>query len=235
MFGVNYIFSNIILLLWSGFVLGLAHALDGDHLAAVSSLVSKHKHIKKAVLSGISWGLGHTTTLVITGFILLFLKIIIPSKLALSFELLVGLMVISLGIYVIRDIIVNKKHTHIHTHDESMHIHLHSHKENEEHSHMHKSYAVGLVHGLAGSAGIMLLVLSTVNSFLLGLFFILIFGAGSIIGMALASSVISLPYILTSERLYNWNKGIRYGTGIFSIIFGLFLVIKILFFEGLLF
>lgn len=215
--------------------MGIGHALDADHIAAVSSLVSKHKNLKKAAYSGISWGLGHTTTLFIAGLLILLLKISIPKKIALSFEFVVAIMILILGISVIRDVVINKKHLHVHNHDGTNHFHIHSHKETNVHSHNHKSFFVGLIHGLAGSAGLMLLVLSTANSLTIGLSYILIFGIGSMIGMSIASSIISIPFVFTSNKLNKWNNRIRYATGIFSVMFGIFLMIKIGFFQGLFF
>lgn len=202
-------------------------------MAAVSSLVSRHKNLKKAAFAGFSWGLGHTTTLFIAGLLIILFKISIPLKLALSFEFIVAIMILILGVSVIRDVILNKKHLHIHNHDGTAHLHIHSHKETNAHSHNHKSFLVGIVHGLAGSAGLMLLVLASADSLVIGLSYILIFGVGSMIGMMIASSVISLPFIFTSNKLLKWNNGIRYATGIFSITFAIFMMIKIGFFQGL--
>jgi ABC-type nickel/cobalt efflux system permease component RcnA len=147
----------------------------------------------------------------------------------------VGIVIIILGFLVIRDIIVNKKHIHKHTHDGSTHIHLHSHKESHAHTHYHKSFLVGLIHGIAGSAALMLLVLSTINSIPLGIIYILVFGLGSMIGMAIVGGIISLPFVFTSKKYTSINIGIRYITGIFSIAFGAFLLIKVGYFEGLFF
>jgi len=140
-----------------------------------------------------------------------------------------------LGVFIIKDIFLNKKHIHKHNHDGEMHVHLHSHKTTEahHHHHYHKSFAVGLVHGMAGSASLMLLVLSTMNSILLGLVYIFLFGIGSMLGMAIVGGIISLPFIYTSKKYMSINNKIRYITGFFSIAFGSFIMIKIIYFEGL--
>jgi len=202
-------------------------------MVAVSSIVSKHKNLKKTTLLGAIWGFGHTTTLFIVGIFILLSKLTIPENIAMSLEFFVGIVIIILGLLVIKDIIVNKKHIHKHTHDGSTHIHLHSHKESDAHTHYHKSFLVGLIHGIAGSAALMLLVLSTINSIPLGVSYILVFGLGSMIGMAIVGGIISLPFILTSKKYMSFNTGIRYITGIFSIAFGAFILIKIGYFEGL--
>jgi ABC-type nickel/cobalt efflux system permease component RcnA len=229
------ILSSALAIIGLGFLLGLEHAFEPDHVLAVTSLISKQKNLKKASFLGITWGLGHTTTLFIVGLIVIMLKITIPEAIALSLEFIVGIVIIFLGIYIIKGLIVEKKHIHTHGHDGSTHIHFHSHKENKSHEHYHKSFAVGLVHGLAGSASLMLLVLSTIESTIIGLFYILLFGIGSIVGMAIVGGLISIPFVITSKKFSNLNIGIRYATGIISIIFGVYLMIKIGFFEGLFF
>ena len=202
-------------------------------MVAATSIVSKHKDLKKTTLLGAIWGLGHTTTLFIVGIIVLTLKLTIPETIAMSLEFFVGIVIIILGLLVIRDIVVNKKHIHKHTHDGSTHLHLHSHKETESHMHYHKSFLVGLIHGIAGSAALMLLILSTINSIPLGIAYILVFGLGSMVGMAIVGGLISLPFIYTSKKYASINTNIRYITGTVAIAFGAFLLIKIGLIEGL--
>jgi ABC-type nickel/cobalt efflux system permease component RcnA len=216
-----------------GFLLGLEHAFEPDHVIAVTSIISKHKNLKKASILGAIWGIGHTTTLIIAGLIILTLKITIPDKIALSLEFIVGMIIVLLGFLVIKDLFVNKKHIHTHTHDGSTHIHLHSHKKDESHNHYHKSFTVGLIHGMAGSASLMLLVLSTMESFIVGIIYIILFGIGSIIGMGVVGGLISLPFVITSKKFSSLNIKIRYITGAVSIIFGVFLMVKIGYLEGL--
>ena len=209
-----------------GFVLGLTHAFDADHVVAVSSLVSKHNNVKKGILAGIIWGLGHTTTIFIIGLIILITKITIPEKIALSLEFIVGIMIVYLGASVIYDVIKNKKHLHKHSHEGVTHFHLHSHKKKTSHTHYHKPFIVGLIHGMAGSAGLMLIVLSTAKDIISGIYYILFFGIGLMIAMSFASGLISLPFILTSKKSVRYNKNIKYATGIFSILFGLSLMLS---------
>lgn len=207
-----------------GFVLGLIHAFDADHIVAVSSLVSKHNNIKKGIFSGMIWGLGHTAILFVIGLVILLTKIAIPEKIALSLEFLVGMMIVYLGASVIYDVIKNKKHLHKHSHNGVIHFHMHSHKKKDSHEHYHKPFIVGLIHGMAGSAGLMLIVLSASDNILNGILYILLFGIGLMIAMGLASGLISLPFILTSKRFIKYDRKIRYATGIFSILFGLSLM-----------
>lgn len=216
-------------LLGLGFLSGLRHAFDADHIAAVSTMASGKLSIRKSSLPGIFWGFGHTISLLLAGLIVLLLKITIPEKFASFFEFIVAVMLIMLGLNVLLAVRKEKMHLHRHRHGKIEHIHLHSHKSTDCHKHSHaqltKSLMIGLVHGLAGSAALTLLVLAGINSTFLGLAYILLFGMGSMIGMALVSAVISLPFRLISGRLETAKTLLRIGTGIVSIIIGLAVII----------
>jgi len=227
--------TDTIIMLGLGFLLGVEHAFEPDHIVAISSLISKEKNLKKTTILGAIWGAGHTTTLFLAGIIILTLKITIPETIALSLEFLVGLVIIFLGFYVIRDIIEKKKHIHKHTHNGRTHTHIHSHKGTDQHTHYHQSFSVGLIHGLAGSAALMLLILSTFNSLIIGIIYILLFGIGSMVGMAIVGGLISIPFIYSSKKSSSINTVIQYGTGMISIGFGSYLLFKIGYLEGLLF
>jgi len=227
--------TDTIIMLGLGFLLGVEHAFEPDHIVAISSLISKEKNLKKTTILGAIWGVGHTTTLFLAGIIILTLKITIPETIALSLEFLVGLVIIFLGFYVIRDIIEKNKHIHKHTHTGRTHTHIHSHKGTDQHTHYHQSFSVGLIHGLAGSAALMLLILSTFNSLIIGIIYILLFGIGSMVGMAIVGGLISIPFIYSSKKSRSINTVIQYGTGMISIGFGSYLLFKIGYLEGLLF
>lgn len=228
MFGNTY----TITLLGLGFILGLKHALDADHVVAVSTIVSQVRGLKKSSLIGAAWGVGHSTTLLLVGLVILIFKLVIPNKVALFFEILVGFILVILGIGVLIKAIKEKIHLHKHKHDNTVHTHFHSHKESPSHIHMHKSFMVGMAHGLAGSAALMLLVLTTVKSVSWGLSFILIFGAGSILGMFILSGILSLPFLLTAkfEKIHN---NIKILVGIISIILGFTIIYENSFVNGL--
>ena len=214
-----------------GWVLGVQHALDPDHLIAVSTIVSEHKNFKWASLIGAFWGLGHTTTLFLVGLMVIGLRVTIPPRLGSGLELLVALMLVILGINVLcKTFGAERAHLHTHSHNPETHTHFHVHenpKQDHGHSHpfkaMRRPFIVGMVHGLAGSAALMLLVLSTIESPLAGLLYIVIFGLGSVGGMLLLSGIISLPFILTAQRFTLMNRWIRVLAGVASIGFGLFL------------
>jgi len=214
-----------------GLLLGIQHALDPDHLIAVSTIVSEQKNLKWASLMGAFWGLGHTTTLFLVGLVVIGLRVTIPPRLGTGLELLVALMLVILGVNVLRKSFgAERAHLHTHSHNPEIHTHFHVHENpKQEHGHGHafkamrRPFIVGMVHGLAGSAALMLLVLSTIESPLSGLLYIFIFGLGSVGGMLLLSGIVSLPFILTAQRFTLMNLWIRVIAGIASFSFGLFL------------
>lgn len=229
--------SSVGVILASGFIWGLHHALDPDHLVAVSTIVSEHKSISRSSLVGTFWGIGHTSSLLMISLIVLLLRSSIPNNIARWMEAPVAIMLVVLGIITIIKAIRERGlriHSHTHAHDESSpHTHLHIHLE-KEHVHQHRwfklgkrPFMVGMVHGVAGSAALTLLVLSTIPSVALGLIYIGVFGVGSIGGMLLMSALIGVPFALTARRYTVINGGIRFAAGAFSIVYGLVLAWKL--------
>lgn len=253
-----------------GLLLGIRHAFDADHLVAVTTIVSEYRNPLRAIWIGVSWGLGHTTTLFLAGGTLLLLNVHIPERMALFFELLVGVMLIVLGIQTLLSFRRQKVHIHAHRHaddEPEVHQHFHIHEETPDHTHSHsrwenlrkvlladiipgehgassakgaltpffrlKSYVVGTVHGLAGSAALMLLVLANIKSVGTGFTYMLVFGTGTIVSMGLISIFISLPFSI-SGRMPRLNRVIQTAAGTFSIVFGLVLMYQIGIVEGLL-
>lgn len=226
-----------------GFVLGLKHALDADHLVAVSTIVSERKGILSSSIVGLLWGLGHTASLLIVGVGVIALHVQIPDGLALSMEFAVAVMLIALGINVLYKLLRGGKiHTHVHSHDNLIHTHPHMHEHSHEVPVPHhappflllpermaallrkgkRSVLIGMVHGLAGSAALMLIVLATIPSPTLGLAYIGIFGLGSVGGMMLMSALIGLPFVFTAYRSQSLNLVVRSTSGIVSVGFGLY-------------
>jgi len=226
--------SQTIPLLIFGFLLGIKHAFDADHVVAVSTMISEFKNPLRASLVGAFWGFGHTTTLFVVGLMVLLLKISIAENISLFFELLVGFMLILLGIRAIWQRNINF-HEHVHQHKNSVHSHLHFHTLTKHFHRHHKSFLIGTVHGLAGSGALMILVLTTLHSFLEGIYYILIFGIGSIIGMSLISIVIGFPLIYSSQKFPKAEKYLRIITGFCSVIFGIIVIYEIGVVKGLLF
>lgn len=218
--------NQTIPLLIFGFLLGIKHAFDADHIVAVSTMISELKNPLRTALIGTYWGFGHTTTLFIVGLIILLLKISIPENISLSFELVVGFMLVFLGLKAIRQDSINL-HEHSHQHEDTAHSHLHFHEFKKHFHRHHKSFLIGLVHGLAGSGTLMILVLSTVRSIWEGIYYILIFGIGSIIGMTLISVLIGFPLVYSKQKFPKAEKYLRIITGTLSIIFGIILIYEI--------
>jgi high-affinity nickel permease len=219
---------SILSVLLIGFVLGLTHAVEADHLAAVSAIVSEKKNLLTASIIGGFWGLGHTISLFLVGVLVIFLKLQISESVEAKLEAIVGGMLVLLGLNALRKIFTAKEiHAHTHEHEGHAHTHLHTHKDEEEKSHHRfspRSVVIGMVHGLAGSAGLMLLVVPTISSPAVALFYILIFGVGSIAGMMLMSLLIGLPFHFTAGKFDVLNKSIRFCAGIFSLGLGMFII-----------
>lgn len=218
--------------IWStlalGFVLGLRHALDADHLAAVSTFVSEERNVLRSMLVGVSWGMGHTASLLVFGLAVAAFRLALTPRLSQFLEFLVGLMLIFLGGNVlVRLYRGGALHAHRHEHEGVEHTHLHMHLGKTEHEHQHRTlrlggrpFVVGVVHGLAGTAALMMLVVGALPSVLLAAGYILIFGVGSIGGMAAMSLIISAPMVLAIERLQLVERLIRLAAGLFSLGFG---------------
>lgn len=212
-----------------GFLLGLQHAVEADHLAAVSAIVSEKKNIFSAAIVGGLWGAGHTISLFVVGALVIFLKLQISESVEAKLEAVVGGMLVLLGLNALKKLFTAEKiHAHAHEHGARAHTHLHLH-ENEEREKSHhrfspRSVLIGMVHGLAGSAALMLLVVPTIASPVVALAYILIFGVGSIGGMMLMSFLIGLPFHFTANNFVFLNKAIRLGAGVFSLCLGMFII-----------
>jgi hypothetical protein len=193
--------TEFLTILGLGLVLGLRHALDTDHLAAVSTILAQRPSLRASGMVGFSWGLGHTVVLFLAGAMVLVLRVSIPEPVAVAAELGVGIMLVFLGGMLAIRLIRERWHVHAHDHDGAQHMHLHSHALVEDHGHGHwwrdsiRPFCIGMAHGLAGSAALLLIVLSSAPSVSEGLTYIAVFGLGSIIGMVLVGMVVSLPVL----------------------------------------
>jgi len=214
-----------------GFLLGLRHALEPDHVVAVSTIVSRNSSIARSSLAGTLWGLGHTTSLLICGAVVLALRLSVPESFVAAAETAVAAMLVLLGANGLWHWSrAAKLHIHFHTHDGRRHIHFHVHRtaETAVHTHSHvfkagsRAFLIGMVHGLAGSGTLMILVVAAVPSFVTGLIYIVLFGLGSMGGMLLLSSVISIPFVLSAGRYHTFNDSLQLVTALVSIGVGLF-------------
>ncbi|HEX8734987.1 MAG TPA: hypothetical protein VF721_06685 [Pyrinomonadaceae bacterium] len=225
---------STVTILFFGFLLGLKHAVEADHLAAVTTIVTERKSLLSSALVGGVWGIGHTISLLVVGVFVLLLDFRISERTESVLEMCVGGMLIFLGLNVMRKIVGGGTlHFHAHEHGSQAHVHPHLHDgdihADAPHAHHGLSLSprplvIGLVHGLAGSAGLMLLLLPTIHSRPVGLLYIIIFGAGSIAGMILMSFLVSLPLQITALRFNRVNVLLRCLAGLFSIGFGLWIV-----------
>lgn len=248
-----------------GLVIGLQHALEADHLAAVSALVSGEKSRSKIIRHGAFWGIGHSLTLMLVAGTAVFLGGAVEGSWASWLEFLVGVMLVGLGGNVLWRLWRDRIHFHTHAHgDGTVHFHAHSHADQPEaiatkvhsdvaHDHTHKhdtavsgqmneglhkghvakghvtanlplpwrSLSVGLMHGMAGSAALIVLTASQMASPLTGLAYVALFGIGSIIGMALLSAVISIPLGWTAKALTRVNRLLQGGIGAATVGLGL--------------
>jgi hypothetical protein len=219
-----------------GFLLGMQHALEVDHVAAVSSIAARRTEVADVVKHGLTWGIGHTLTLFAFAGAALGLGQAIPEDLARPIEGAVGIMLVGLGAHVLWRLWRDRVHFHTHSHgDGAAHVHAHSHAgetaphARAPHVHAHgfrwRTLLVGLMHGMAGSAALLVLAVSQASSVAVGLGYVALFGIGSMIGMGALSAVIAVP-LAVSARWLTWaNSGLQGAVGIVTTAIGLNTVI----------
>ena len=272
---------NLLAAVGLGFVLGMRHATDPDHVIAVSTIVSRQRNIRQAGVIGALWGIGHTITIFCVGAAIILFNVVIPPRIGLTMELAVGLMLILLGILNLTGVMQRVTHrytpqhshaqpdpaqsghdgvvhSHLHRHDGIAHEHIHGHSP-ETHLHLDpdleaggkprgffqsllrklglyqflRPLAVGLVHGLAGSAAVALLVLAEIRDPRWAIAYLLIFGVGTIAGMMLITMMIGAPFAYTRKRFAPFNRGLGVASGLLSLGFGLFITLQIAITDGL--
>lgn len=195
--------GSVTLVLVVSLTLGLRHATDPDHLAAVTTLIAseeEREQVKKAGLMGFSWGLGHGTALVLIGLPLVLLGRFLPELVVQAAEVAIGLIIVLLAARLLLRWHRGMFHVHTHVHDGDAHRHVHSHVDEPSHEHAHarplrtplSSYGVGLVHGIGGSGGLTLLLLSTISDKMEATGALLLFAAGTAVSMALLSTAFGL-------------------------------------------
>jgi len=235
-----------------GFLLGMKHATEADHLAAVATLVTRQPGSARAVMQGVAWGLGHTLTLVLLGGTVLVLGQSVPPRLELALEFGVALMLIALGSDVLRRLVRERLRLHAHRQRPLLtHVHVHGDARGPgrstaggdarphvdvPHEHPHglplRALAVGTMHGLAGSAALVLLSIQAAQSWKSGLLHIVVFGLGSIAGMAMLSVAIALPLRLSAGRLGALHGSTTGLLGALSCVLGGYLAFEIVFVRG---
>jgi len=198
--------TSLVAALSVGFMLGLRHALEPDHVAAVSTFVSQERGLLRSCLRGAFWGIGHTAALLGAGVAIVVFKLEIPRHFERSVDTVVALVLILLGGHVLlRSATAFHLHRHAHAHDGAPHSHLHVHVgEDGTHGHLHpwrgarQPILMGLLHGLAGGGALVLLVMATIPSPAAALLYIAVFGVGSTAGMLVLSGLIGLPFALSA-------------------------------------
>jgi hypothetical protein len=218
-----------------GFLLGMQHALEADHIAAVSSIAARRSHVADIVKHGLTWGLGHTLTLFVFAGAAILLGRAIPETVARPIETAVGVMLVGLGTHVLWRLWRDRVHFHQHGHgDGTVHFHAHSHAGETSpharaaHAHGHgfrwRTLLVGLMHGMAGSAALLVLTVTQASSPSAGLGYIALFGVGSMIGMGALSTVIAIP-LAVSARWLTWaNRGLQGAVGFATVAIGIMTV-----------
>jgi hypothetical protein len=225
-----------------GFLLGLQHALEADHIAAVSSIAARRTHMGDIVRHGLTWGLGHTLALFVFAGVAIWLGHAIPDDFASPLETAVGIMLVGLGAHVLWRLWRDRIHFHRHGHsDGTVHFHVHSHAgetvphARAVHAHAHvdahgfrwRTLLVGLMHGMAGSAALLVLTVSQASSPAMGLAYVALFGIGSMIGMGALSTVIAVP-LAVSARWLTWaNSTLQTAVGAITIAIGVTTIITV--------
>ena len=228
--------NNPFLIIIAGLLIGLVHAFEPDHIGAMSTQLIKNTNKSKkqdlrnltvvASLKGALWGMGHTSSIILIGLLIAGLSLNIPDNFFISAEVIVGFMLIILGIFTFTNrSIFKQKHIHPHKHSNGI-SHTHPHTHNEDHKHGHKAYLIGCIHGVAGSGSLVALTAATMNGFDMMIYFLILFGIGSIIGMTVASGVIGLPFIFLS-KVGSVTKYLRYVIASITFIIGINIIFSI--------
>ena len=222
-----------------GLLIGMQHALEADHVAAVASMAARAGSARRIVRHGAVWGLGHSLTLLVVVGAVLLLNVAVPENLARLLELAVGIMLLGLGLGVMRRLLVERVHFHLHRHGDGVaHIHAHSHAgdrtahESSRHDHDHpaglplRTLLVGVMHGMAGSAALLVLALASVQSTWAALLYIAVFGVGSILGMAALSAAIAVPLTCSARLLTRLHHVLQAAIGGVTVLVGAMIVYR---------
>jgi high-affinity nickel-transport protein len=217
-----------------GFFLGMRHATDADHVVAVSTIVSRQRSLRAALPIGALWGLGHTLTILLVGGAIQLFGVVIPPRLGLGMEFSVALMLVVLGALNVRSVLKDARSL---AHQPAAAGHSHG---GQAHSHdappargTLRPLLIGIIHGMAGSAAVALLVLGAINSPMLGVVYLLVFGVGTIAGMVLITCVLAVPLAVAAPHFASFQRWLAIGTGLASVALGTLLVYEIGFVDGL--
>jgi high-affinity nickel permease len=248
---------SLLSILAVGFFLGMRHATDPDHVIAVTTIVSNQHNSMRAALIGAFWGVGHTLTIFVVGAGIILFNLVIPVRVGLSMELSVAAMLIILGLWNVAGFLrsmpagsiyhhqtENVIHSHPHSHGDYIHNHPHAHEPAplawmdrvlgriSLYQYL-RPFVVGVVHGLAGSAAVALLVLTTIRNVHWAIAYLLLFGVGTIAGMMLITMSIASAFTMVGKGRQKFSRRLALASGVLSLGFGLFVAYQICFVYGL--
>jgi high-affinity nickel-transport protein len=201
--------SPVLSLLLLSLLIGVRHAADPDHIVAVTTIVARERSVLRAAVAGVAWGAGHTCTVLLVGGLIILFRLTVPPRLGLALEFLVALMLIGLGALTLAA-------SHRHPRPSTL-----------------RPLLVGVVHGLAGSAAVALLVLATIPDPRWAIAYLLVFSLGTVTGMAGTAVVIAAPARAAATRFGGAPRALRLASGALSLAFGLFLAHRVGIVDGL--
>ena len=231
--------GGVLAVLVLGFLLGLKHATDADHVVAVSTIVTEQRNVWRGLWVGASWGAGHSTPLLLLGLIILVFRDLVLGRyefIAPFLEFGVGIMLVYLGVSVVWNIKRGRVHVHQHIDEDSPHVHIHAAHEaqadhgsdTERHNSFFvfgrpvfrlKSFVIGVMHGLAGSAAVMLVLLPAIDSFWAGVGYLLLFSVGTMLSMAAVTVALAVPFVATGGNAV-LNRSVGVVAGVASVAIG---------------
>jgi high-affinity nickel permease len=252
---------SLLSILALGLVLGMRHATDPDHVIAVTTIVTRERNIGRSSIIGMLWGIGHTVTILLVGGAIIVFGLVIPPRLGLAMEFSVAVMLIFLGVINLRGFREDVQamlsgtaggiHSRYHSHGDTIHRRAHG---SMQHGHSEENIpqgwldrrfgrlgiyqamrpvVVGIVHGMAGSAAVALLILASIRNPVWAMGYLLVFGMGTIAGMMLITTAIATPSAYGSRRFSRLNRYLVLASGLVSFGFGLFLAYHVGFIGGL--
>ncbi|MEZ4300750.1 MAG: sulfite exporter TauE/SafE family protein [Polyangiaceae bacterium] len=209
-----------------GFLVGLRHAMDADHVAAVGAIVARERSVRGAAVVGAAWGLGHTASLLVLGGAIVAFGLVVPRNVGLALEMGVGVMLLALGAW---NFLSRDRHSHSHAPTALLSGDRRSHRR------ALRPLLVGSVHGLAGSAAAALLVVAAAGSASWGFAYLLVFGAGTMVGMVVLTTALAVPMGRALARFQRAETWVRVASGALSLVVGALVVYQIGFRDGLFF
>ncbi len=208
---------NLPALIGLGLFLGMKHATDPDHVVAVTAIASRSRRLAPAAGIGMLWGVGHTLTIFMVGAAIILFNLVVPPRIGLAMEFAVG---IALAVVGCLNVAGRKGPISAGLDDQGRVPRL-------------RAFLVGLVHGLAGSAAVALLVLSTVRDPRMAVAYLLVFGLGTMLGMMLITVTLAVPTSVAARKFPSVAPGIQFGTGLISAAFGLWVMYDVGYVDGL--